>query len=117
MNVLVPKLSATMESVKVLRWLKQVGDKVIVGEPLVELETDKAAMEVESPVDATLEAVLAQEGAELPIGGALAPLATEGESALAKAAEESDAQTAGAPAHAAKQPTAPTVDSAAPAPR
>ncbi len=115
MNFLVPKLSATMESVKVLRWLKQVGDKVIVGEPLVELETDKAAMEVESPVDATLEAVLAQEGAELPIGGALARLATEGESALAKAAEESDAETAVARAHAAKQPTVPTVDSTAPA--
>jgi pyruvate dehydrogenase E2 component (dihydrolipoamide acetyltransferase) len=77
MDFLVPKLSATMESAKVLRWLKQVGDKVAIGEPLVELETDKAAMEVESPVDATLEAVLAEEGAELPIGGALARLATQ----------------------------------------
>src|SRR5260370_13185373 len=72
-------------------------------------------MEVESPVDASLEAVLAQEGAELPIGGALARLATEGESALAKAAEESDAETAVARAHAAKQPTVPTFDSTAPA--
>ncbi len=68
MDFVVPKLSATMESAKVLRWLKQVGDKVAIGEPLVELETDKAAMEVESPVDATLEAVIADEGAELPIG-------------------------------------------------
>ncbi len=47
MDFLVPKLSATMETVKVVRWLKEIGDKVAIGEPLVELETDKAAMEVE----------------------------------------------------------------------
>jgi pyruvate dehydrogenase E2 component (dihydrolipoamide acetyltransferase) len=58
MDLLVPKLSATMETVKVLRWLKQVGDKVAMGAPLVELETDKATMEVESPAEGTLEAVL-----------------------------------------------------------
>jgi hypothetical protein len=45
MDFLVPKLSATMESAKVLRWLKQPGDAIKAGEPLVELETDKAAME------------------------------------------------------------------------
>ena len=50
MDFLVPKLSATMETVKVLRWLKQAGDKVAMGEPLVELETDKATMEVEFAV-------------------------------------------------------------------
>jgi pyruvate dehydrogenase E2 component (dihydrolipoamide acetyltransferase) len=65
MDFLVPKLSATMETVKVLRWLKQAGDKVVMGEPLVELETDKATMEVESPVDGTLEAVLGAEGEDL----------------------------------------------------
>jgi len=76
MEFLVPKLSATMERARVVRWLKKVGDRVAMGEPLVELETDKATMEVESPVEATLEAVLAEEGAELPIGAALARLAT-----------------------------------------
>jgi pyruvate dehydrogenase E2 component (dihydrolipoamide acetyltransferase) len=79
MDFVVPKLSATMESAKVLRWLKQVGDKVVMGEPLVELETDKAAMEVESPVDATIEKIFADEGAELPTGGVLARLSGEGD--------------------------------------
>ena len=95
MDFLVPKLSATMESAKVLRWLKQVGDKVAIGEPLVELETDKAAMEVESPVDAILEAVLAEEGAELPIGGALARLATQAPSTEAAEATGRSCSAAG----------------------
>ena len=81
MDFPVPKLSATMETVKVLRWLKQVGDKVTMGEPLVELETDKATMEVESPADGTLEAVLGAEGEELSVGAVLARLTIAGESA------------------------------------
>src|ERR1700674_2118113 len=87
MDFLVPKLSATMESVKVLRWLKRVGDNVAMGEPLVELETDKAAMEVESPVEATLEALLAAEGVELPVGAVLARLGIAGDAALATSAK------------------------------
>jgi pyruvate dehydrogenase E2 component (dihydrolipoyllysine-residue acetyltransferase) len=110
MDFRVPKLSSTMESAKVLRWLKKVGDKVVVGEPLVELETDKAAMEVESPVNATLEAVLAQEGAELPIGGALARLATASEAAWAKTKETAETKTNAAPAPAAKRAPVAEVD-------
>ena len=72
MDFTVPKLSATMETVTVLRWLKQIGDKVVVGEPLVELETDKATMEVESPANGILEVVLGAEGEELSVGAVLA---------------------------------------------
>ena len=68
MDFLVPKLSATMESAKVLRWLKQPGDKIKSGDPLVELETDKAAMEVESPVDGVLGTIVAAEGVDVAIG-------------------------------------------------
>src|SRR5262249_53466189 len=78
MDFLVPKLSATMESATVLRWLKEAGQKVRMGEPLVELETDKAAIEVEAPADGTLESILAPEGTQLPIGAALGRLATSG---------------------------------------
>jgi pyruvate dehydrogenase E2 component (dihydrolipoamide acetyltransferase) len=81
MDFPVPKLSATMETVKVLRWLKRVGDKVAMGEPLVELETDKAVMEVESPAEGTLEEVLGAEGEELSVGAILARLRTAGDSA------------------------------------
>jgi pyruvate dehydrogenase E2 component (dihydrolipoamide acetyltransferase) len=81
MDFYVPKLSATMETVKVLHWLKQVGDKVAMGEPLVELETDKATMEVESPAEGTLEEILGAEGEELSVGSILARLRTAGDSA------------------------------------
>jgi pyruvate dehydrogenase E2 component (dihydrolipoamide acetyltransferase) len=117
MDFLVPKLSATMESVKVLRWLKQVGDKVAVGEPLVELETDKAAMEVESPVEATLEEPLAAEGAELPVGAVLARLGTAGEGALASSTKPSPATIRDAPDNAAEPAIAASGSVGAAAPR
>ena len=101
MDFLVPKLSATLETVKVLRWLKQVGDKVAMGEPLVELETDKAAMEVESPEEGTLEAVLGAEGEELSVGAALARLRTAAEAGSAGAVKSAASNAAAAPAHEA----------------
>jgi pyruvate dehydrogenase E2 component (dihydrolipoamide acetyltransferase) len=117
MDFLVPKLSATMESVKVLRWLKHVGDKVAIGEPLVELETDKAAMEVESPVEATLEAVFAAEGAELAAGAVLARLGTAGEAALASTTNSSPATKRDEPANPAELAIAATGSARAAPPR
>src|SRR5215831_1436391 len=110
MDFIVPKLSATMESATVLRWLKQAGQRVRMGEPLVELETDKAAIEVEAPADGTLESILAPEGTQLPIGAALGRLATSGAPPVpAKAATK-------APEPAAPPPTAAKPIAPAPAP-
>ena len=105
MDFLVPKLSATMETVKVLRWLKQVGDKVAMGEPLVELETDKATMEVESPVDATLDAVLGAEGEDLSVGAALARLRLLGEAPSASETKSTATSAAVAPESEPASPT------------
>jgi pyruvate/2-oxoglutarate dehydrogenase complex dihydrolipoamide acyltransferase (E2) component len=76
MKVIVPK-SGGVASTKaiVVRWLKRVGDKVKVGEPLVELETEKVSFELESPAAGTLLKVLAQETAEVPVGDALCEIA------------------------------------------
>ncbi|HEX4571483.1 MAG TPA: lipoyl domain-containing protein, partial [Dongiaceae bacterium] len=104
MDFLVPKLSATMESATVLRWLKRAGQKVRMGEPLVELETDKAAIEVEAPADGTLESILAPEGTQLPIGAALGRLATSGAEPAASAAKQAAAPPPAAPVLAAKKP-------------
>jgi pyruvate dehydrogenase E2 component (dihydrolipoamide acetyltransferase) len=110
MDFLVPKLSATMESATVLRWLKQAGQRVRMGEPLVELETDKAAIEVEAPADGTLESILAPEGTQIPIGAALGRLATSGAPPVpAKPATK-------APEPAAAPPTAAKPIAPAPAP-
>ena len=78
MDFLVPKLSATMESATVRKWLKKPGERVKMGEALVEIETDKATIEVEAPADATVNTILAPEGAQLPIGGVLATLDAAG---------------------------------------
>jgi pyruvate dehydrogenase E2 component (dihydrolipoamide acetyltransferase) len=108
MDFLVPKLSATMESAKVLRWLKQPGDKIKAGDPLVELETDKAAMEVESPVDGVLGAIAAGEGSDVAIGAKLADIAEAG-GASAPAAKPAAAK--------APPPPAAVVRASAPAPQ
>jgi pyruvate dehydrogenase E2 component (dihydrolipoamide acetyltransferase) len=118
MDFPVPKLSATMETVKVLRWLKQVGDKVAMGEPLVELETDKATMELESPAEGTLEAVLGAEGEELSVGAVLARLTIAGESGSPTQTKSTATSAAAAPAHEADRGAAtPRSSAGAPGPR
>jgi pyruvate dehydrogenase E2 component (dihydrolipoamide acetyltransferase) len=71
-DIVMPRLSDSMEEGTVLRWLKGVGDSVEVGEELVEIETDKANMVYESDSAGTLVEVLAQEGDTLPVGDPIA---------------------------------------------
>ncbi len=75
-DVVMPRLSDSMEEGTILRWLKQVGDEVAVGEELVEIETDKANMAYESDVAGTLSEILVEEGDTVAIG---APIARVGE--------------------------------------
>ena len=71
-EIVMPRLSDSMEEGTVLRWLKSVGDQVAVGDELVEIETDKANMVYESDLDGTIVEVLAQEGDTLPVGDPIA---------------------------------------------
>src|SRR6266536_3352729 len=64
---------------KVQRWLKQDGDPVAKGEPLLEVETDKVTVEIESPAAGTLTGLNVPEGAEVPVGTAIAVVLAEGE--------------------------------------
>ena len=59
---MMPRLSDSMEEATVLRWLKQPGDAVAKGEPLVEVETDKATVVYEAEVDGVLERDLGRRG-------------------------------------------------------
>jgi pyruvate/2-oxoglutarate dehydrogenase complex dihydrolipoamide acyltransferase (E2) component len=67
--VIVPK-SGGVTSTKaiVVRWLKREGDRVKIGDPLVELETEKVSYELESPFSGKLTKLLARESAEIPVG-------------------------------------------------
>jgi pyruvate dehydrogenase E2 component (dihydrolipoamide acetyltransferase) len=76
-EVVMPRLSDSMEEGTILQWLKQVGDEVAVGEELVEIETDKANMAYESDVAGTLTEILVQEGETVAIGS---PIARVGDS-------------------------------------
>ena len=76
-EVVMPRLSDSMEEGTILQWLKQVGDEIAVGDELVEIETDKANMAYESDVAGTLTEILAEEGETLPIG---TPIARVGDS-------------------------------------
>ncbi len=76
-DIVMPRLSDSMEEGTVLQWLKQVGDEIAVGDEIVEIETDKANMAYESDVAGTLAEILAQEGETLAIGS---PIARVGDS-------------------------------------
>jgi pyruvate dehydrogenase E2 component (dihydrolipoamide acetyltransferase) len=76
-EVVMPRLSDSMEEGTILQWLKQPGEEVAVGEELVEIETDKANMAYESDLAGTLAEILVQEGDTVPIG---TPIARIGDS-------------------------------------
>jgi len=72
----------------VTRWIKHEGDAVALDEPVVEVETDKAVVEIPSPFAGTLARILVEEGAVVPIGAPLAEFATAGEPAPASSARD-----------------------------
>ena len=74
-DVTMPKLSDTMEEGKILRWLKQPGEKVAIGDVLAEVETDKANMELEAFDEGVLSEVRVKEGESAPVGAVIAVLA------------------------------------------
>jgi len=86
-DVLMPRLSDSMEEGTVLKWLVEQGGAVKRGEPLVEIETDKANMTYEADTDGFLIELLAQEGDTLEVGQPIARIGAEGETAAAPAAE------------------------------
>ena len=71
-QVIMPKLSTTMEEGQLSRWLKKEGDKVSMGEPLAEIDTDKATMEMQALGNGVLRKILIQEGESAPLGQLIA---------------------------------------------
>jgi pyruvate dehydrogenase E2 component (dihydrolipoamide acetyltransferase) len=78
-EIVMPRLSDSMEEGTILTWMKKVGDEIAVGDEIVEIETDKANMAYESDVAGTLTEILAQEGDTLPIGEPIAVVGDAGE--------------------------------------
>jgi 2-oxoglutarate dehydrogenase E2 component (dihydrolipoamide succinyltransferase) len=70
-EIKVPSLGESVTEAMVAKWLKRPGDAVTRDEPLVELETDKATLELPAPAAGTLAEILVEEGAEVPVGALL----------------------------------------------
>jgi pyruvate dehydrogenase E2 component (dihydrolipoamide acetyltransferase) len=78
-SVVMPALEMAQETGKLLAWRKKEGERVTKGEPLLEIETDKAVVEVEAPGDGILAGVTADVGAVIPVGETIAWLVAPGE--------------------------------------
>jgi pyruvate dehydrogenase E2 component (dihydrolipoamide acetyltransferase) len=107
-ELVMPRLSDTMEEGTILRWLKADGERVARGEELVEIETDKATMTYESDQAGVLE-IVATEGSTLPVGATIARVGAASEGTderdargeLAREQPRGDSAPASSPATAA----------------
>ncbi|UCC72848.1 MAG: 2-oxo acid dehydrogenase subunit E2 [Gemmatimonadota bacterium] len=114
-RIVMSKLSPTMEEGRVLKWVKQEGESVDSGDVVVEIETDKATMEVEAMGSGVLRKVLVEENATVPTGTLLGVIAAEDEdissilqeAAPAAAATTAPATESGARAALPDQPASP----------
>jgi pyruvate dehydrogenase E2 component (dihydrolipoamide acetyltransferase) len=103
------------ETRTIIAWTKEIGDPVSAGEPICEVETDKATVEIESQTDGVLVAKLFEVGAEIPEDG---PIAMVGDPDEIGAAEIGMADAAAEPGDAAPpEPAVPPEPAAAPAPQ
>ncbi|EJN04303.1 acetoin dehydrogenase dihydrolipoyllysine-residue acetyltransferase subunit [Phyllobacterium sp. YR531] len=91
-EVILPKVDMDMESGQISRWYAKEGEAITKGQLLFEIETDKAAMEIDAPSSGILRQVTAQEGATVPVGQAVAWIYAEGESYEASASVEVQAE-------------------------
>lgn len=112
-SVVMPALEMAQETGKLLAWRKKEGEHVAKGEPLLEIETDKAVVEIEAPGDGMLAGITAGVGAVIPVGETIAWLVAPGEKPPAEAATAAPAarasnatQSAGASAAASVTPAA-----------
>jgi pyruvate dehydrogenase E2 component (dihydrolipoamide acetyltransferase) len=93
-SVVMPALEMAQETGKLIAWRKKEGDRIAKGEPLLEIETDKAVVEVEAPADGVLVGIKATEGSEIPVGQTIAWIVAPGEAPPAEAASSAPAARA-----------------------
>ena len=112
-KVIMPKLSPTMEEGQISRWLKKEGDKVAMGEPLAEIDTDKATMEMQALANGVLRKIVVGEGASAPLGQLIAIIGEPNEDI---ASLLSEAPAAPAPAKKEAEPPPPAAQEPPPPP-
>ncbi len=108
-KVILPALGMAQETAIITQWLKREGEAVTKGEPLLEIETDKARVEIEAQASGVLAKVTAAVGDEIPVGQVIATILSPDEAAPRKAEADGAAHAAAAPsgrpgASSSKQP-------------
>jgi len=78
-SVVMPALEMAQETGKIISWLKKEGDSITKGQPLLEVETDKAVVEIEATADGILAGILSKEGDVVPVGKTIAWIVAPGE--------------------------------------
>src|SRR5689334_20474131 len=102
-DVKLPDIGEGIAEGEIVRWMVKPGERVREDQPLVEVMTDKASVEIPSPRAGTIAALHAEEGAVVPVGSAIVSIALDGEGAGAPAAPRAEAH---APAPAPSAPVA-----------
>lgn len=111
-----PALSSTMTEGKIVSWTKSEGDKVLKGESVVVVESDKADMDVETFYDGFLAAIMVEEGSVAPVGSAIALLAENQEEISEAKLKASNSSTITASPPPSMPPSPSLTISAAPSP-
>ncbi len=96
-QIIVPTLGESVSEATVATWLKKEGDTVALDEPIVELETDKVTLEVNSPVAGTITSIVVAEGEDVEVGALLGEIGAEGAAASPAPAKAADAVKQEAP--------------------
>src|ERR1700740_759258 len=111
-SVVMPALEMAQETGKLIAWRKKEGEPVSKGEPLLEIETYKAVVEVEAPADGVLAGIKASEGADIPVGQTIAWIVAPGEQPPADTASVAPAARATSQPKSEPSHSAPTHDAA-----
>ncbi len=97
-EVILPRVDMDMATGKISKWYVEAGAKVAKGQPLFEIETDKAAMEIEAQASGTIRDLAAASGEDIPVGSVVAWIDAEGETATARPAASPNGHAAAPPA-------------------
>ena len=115
-TVSMPQLGETVIEGTVLRWMKQVGDRISADDPLVEISTDKVDTEIPSPVSGVISSILVTAGETIGVGTAMAVIGEEAEAAGAATDPSPVHEPPAAASPDEKTPSAPVEADASPSP-
>jgi pyruvate dehydrogenase E2 component (dihydrolipoamide acetyltransferase) len=116
-DVIMPVLGMNQDTALLVEWLAAEGDTVVEGEPIMEVETDKAVMQLDAPASGVLVDVTAAAGEDVTVGSVIARIVAEGEAPPPRAPDASSADATKAPAaDATPSPTTPSSSEPASAP-